>query len=114
RRQSGVVQLAREVLEEAFQLVEIAVCHRQETSRVGVPLGRAGDRLQRDLQLRAKTLDASSYAHQLAALEAAGEQVGVAEGASRDRACAVGPPDRPVWAAVAGAPAVRAPAWVSP
>ena len=47
--QVGVVDLAREVLEEAVQLVEVAVGGRQERGRVG-RLG-APDRLQLDLEL---------------------------------------------------------------
>ncbi len=50
---------------------------------------RARDRAHLDLQLVAETLDPALHAYELAALEAAGEHVGFAEGAPADRAGAV-------------------------
>jgi hypothetical protein len=96
RAQAGVVDLAREVLEEAIELVEVTVGDRQEGRGIGVVVGRARDRAQLDLQLVAEALDASRDAHEVAALEAPGEHVGVAEGARLDGAAAVAQLDREV------------------
>ena len=74
-----VVDLAREVLEEAVELVEVAVGGRQELCRVRAVLG-APDRLQLDLELVPEALDPAAHGHQVAALELAGEEVRVAEG----------------------------------
>ena len=63
--QVGVVDLAREVLEEAVELVEVAVGGRQERRRVG-RLG-APDRAQLDLELVAEALDAAADGDQVAA-----------------------------------------------
>jgi hypothetical protein len=71
------VDLAREVLEEAVELVEIAVGDRQERRRVG--RFRALDRAQLDLQLVPEALDPPGHAHEIAALEAPGEQIRVPE-----------------------------------
>ena len=79
RLQRGVVDLAGEVLEEAFELVAVAVGGGQEAGGVGVLALGALDRAQLDLQLVAKALHAPAHAHELAALEAPGEHVGVAE-----------------------------------
>ena len=54
--QVGVVHLAREVLEEAVELVQVAVGDRQEGGRVGAPR-RARIALQLDLQLVPEALD---------------------------------------------------------
>ena len=89
-----LVDLAREVLEEAVELVEVAVGDRQERRRVGA-VG-ALDRAHVDLQLVAEALDAALHAHEVAALEAAPEQVGVAEHARRHRAGAVAQLERQV------------------
>ena len=102
--QARFVDLAREVFEEPFELVEVAVGSRQEAGGVGVSrrfLG-ARDRLQRDLELVAEALDASLHAHQLAPLEAPGEHVGVAERARANRAGAVAQLDREVGRARSG------------
>ena len=100
--QPGVVDLPREVLEEAFELVEITVGDGQEAGGVGLRALRAGDRANLDLELVAKALHAAAHPHQLAALEAPGEHVGVAEGAPEDRAGAVAQPDRQIRSARAG------------
>ena len=63
------MDLAREVLEEAVELLHVAVGDGQELGRVG-GLG-ALDLLDVDLQLVAEALDAPAHAHELAALEAA-------------------------------------------
>ena len=84
RAVARLVDLAREVLEEAVELVEVAVGDGQERGRVGV-LG-ALDRADLDLELVAEALHAPLHAHEVAAVEAAAEQVGVAEHARRQRA----------------------------
>ena len=77
------------MLEEALQLVEVAVGGGQEAGRIRLGSLGAGDRAQGDLQLIAEALDAALHAHEVPALEAPGEQIGVAEGAREDRAGAV-------------------------
>ena len=94
RLQARVVDLAGEVLEEAFELVEVAVGGGEELRRVGGCLIGARDRIEVDLELVAEATDAAAHAHELAALEAPGEHVGVAEGAGADRAGAVAQLDR--------------------
>ena len=89
RLEAGVVDLARKVLEEAVELVEVAVGDRQEGRRIGLARRRATDRAQLDLQLVAKALDATGDAHEVAAIEAAREHVGVAKGATLHGARAV-------------------------
>ena len=106
RRVAGVVDLAREVLEEAVELVEVAVGDGQEGRRVG-SLG-ARDLAQLELQLVAEPLHAPAHAHEIAALEAAGEQVGVAERARLDRAAAVAQLEREIGHAGARLQAVLA------
>ena len=76
------------MLEEAVELVEVAVGDGQEGGRVGRAVG-PGDRRHVDLQLVAEALDPPVHPHEVAALEAPGEHVGVAEGARRDGAGAV-------------------------
>ena len=88
------MDLAREVLEEAVELVEVAVGDGQERRRVG-RLG-ARDLAHLDLQLVAEPLHAPAHAHEVAALEAPGEHVGVAERARLDRAAAVAQLERQV------------------
>ena len=81
-----VADLTREVLEEAVELVEVAVGDGEERGRVGLLGGRPGDRAQVGLELVAEALDAAGHAHEVAAVEAAGQDVGVAEDAGADRA----------------------------
>ena len=90
----GVVDLAREVLEEAVELVEVAVGDGQELRGVG-GLG-ALDLVHLDLQLVAEALHAPAHAHELAAVEAPGEHVGVLERAAGERAGAVAQLEREV------------------
>ena len=94
--QAGVVHLPRQMLEEAVELVEVAVGDRQERGRIGLALGRAADRAQLDLQLVAEALDAAGDAHEVAALEAPGEHVGVAKRPPLHRAGAIAQLDREV------------------
>ena len=108
RAQVRVVDLAGEVLEEAVELLDVAVGDRQELGRVGRALLGAPDRGQLDLQLVAKALDAAAHADQVAALELAGEEVGVAERTPGDGAGAVAQLDRQVGAPVAGGEPVLA------
>ena len=82
-RQVSVVHLAREVLQEAVELLDVAVGDRQELGRVR--LGRL-DRLHLDLKLVAEALDAPGHRHEVAALELARQEVRVAERAPRDGA----------------------------
>ena len=98
---SRVGDLAREVLEEAVELVEVAVGDRQERRRVGAALAGALDPLELDLRLLAEAHDAARHAHQLAALEAPAVQVGVAEQARRQRRAAVAQLEREVGRAAA-------------
>jgi hypothetical protein len=94
------------MLEEAVQLVEVAVGGRQERGRVR-RLG-APDRLQLDLELVPEALDAPADRDEVAALELAREEVGVPEGARLDRTGAVAQLDREVGAAAARGQAVLA------
>ena len=87
--EARIVDLARKVLEEAVELVEVAVGDRQEGRRIGLARRRATDRAQLDLQLVAEALDAAGDAHEVAAIEAAREHVGVAKGATLHGAGAV-------------------------
>ena len=79
-----VVDLTREVLEEAVEFVEVAVGDGEELGRVCVLGPRHGAQLGHHLV--AKALHAPARVHEVAALEPAREEVGVAEGAGRDRA----------------------------
>jgi hypothetical protein len=84
-RELGSVDLAREVLEEAVELVEVAVGHGEEVGRVGGSLLDTRDVAQLGLELVAEALDATGHADEVAALEAPGGEVGVAEDARCDR-----------------------------
>src|SRR4029079_1316671 len=79
--------LAREVLEEAVELVEVAVGDRQE--RRGVGAVRTLDPPHSELELVAEALALALDADEVAAVEAAAEQIGVAEHARGQRARAV-------------------------
>ena len=84
RTERRVVHLAGEVLEEALELVEVAVGDGEEGRRVG-RLG-APDVAHVDLELVAEALDPPAHLHEVAALEAPGQQIGVAERARGQRA----------------------------
>ena len=90
-----VVDLARQVLEEAVELVDVAVGDGQELAR-GRPPRRARSSRHLDLQLVAEALHAPAHAHELAAVEAAGEHVGVLERAAGQRAGAIAQLEREV------------------
>src|SRR2546421_2637039 len=70
----AVVDLAREMLEEAVELVEVAVGDGEEVRRIGGVIG-APDRAQLDLELVAKPLDSTGDPNELAALELPGQEV---------------------------------------
>ena len=106
RAVARVVDLAREVLEEAVELVEVAVGDGEERGGVGVR--RPLDRPHLDLQRVAEALHAALHAHEVAAVEAAAEQVRVAEHARGERARAVAQLEREVGRAGAGGQAVLA------
>ena len=104
----GVVHLAREVLEEAVELLHVAVRDRQELGGSLASSARALDRLQRHLELVAEALDAPAHGHEVAALELPREEVGVAKCAARDGARAVAQLDRQIGRSVPGRQAVLA------
>jgi hypothetical protein len=92
------------VLEEAVELLEISVGDRQE--RLGDRLGRsravwflAADVGDLHDQLVAEAFDPADHPDDVAALEQAGELVGVAEGAGLDAAAAITQLERQVRAA---------------
>ena len=87
--QPRIEDLAHEMLEEALQLVEVAIGDGQEVRRIGLAVGDAGDRRQLDLQLVAEALNAPAHPHKVAALEAPGEHVGIAKRPPGDRAGAI-------------------------
>src|SRR5215210_6151840 len=103
-----VVHLPCQVLEEAVELLHVAVGHRQELGRIARLLARTPDRLQRHLKLVAKALDTPAHAHEVAALELPGEEVGVPERAAGDRARAVAQFDRQIGRSVLGRQAILA------
>ena len=77
------------MLEEAVQLVEIAVGRRQEGARLELAAGDPFDPLELDLQLVAKARNATGDRDQLTAREATAVQVGIAEDAGWQRAAAI-------------------------
>ena len=83
----GLVHLARQVLEEAVELVEVAVGDREERRRVGLGcVGRARSSAPRPGARRGSARRAARPRDEVAAVEAAGQRVGVAERARRDGA----------------------------
>jgi hypothetical protein len=72
-----VVDLAGEMLQEAVELVEIAVGDGQECGRIGGRRLVPRDRPQLDLELVAEAFDAARAAHQIPAVKAPGERVSV-------------------------------------
>ena len=94
--QRRVAHLAGQMLEEAVELVEVAVGDGQEGGRIGVPRVGASDRADVDLQLLAEALDPPGDADQVAAVEAPGVQVGITEDPSRERSGAIAQLDREV------------------
>ena len=88
------MDLAREVLEEAVELVDVAVGDGQELG--GIRLLGARDLVHLDLQLVAEPFHAPAHAHELAAVEAPGEHVGVLERAPGQRTGAIAQLEREV------------------
>ena len=88
RGEGGVADLAGQCVEEAVELVEVAVGDGQEVRRVGLVGAGAADLLDVELELVAEALHAPAHAHEVAALEAPGQDVGVAE-RPRRRSCPV-------------------------
>jgi hypothetical protein len=87
------------VLEESFELIEIAAGDRQKLGAVCFPLVGARDRPNLDLEVLTEALDPPSHAYELTALEAAGENVRVTKGTREDRSRLVPQLDRQVRAA---------------
>ena len=96
------------MLEEAVELVEIAVGDGQELGGVGAAGIGAADRAQLHLELVPEALHPTGRRDQVAALELAGQEVGVAERARLDRARAVAQLDGQVGGAALGGQAVLA------
>ena len=86
RAEARLVDLAGEVLEEAVELVEVAVGGGEEPRRVGVRRVRAHDARTSACSSSRKRSTRPRRADEVAAVEAAREEVGVAEHASRERA----------------------------
>ena len=102
RPQRRIVHLPGQVLEEAVQLVEVAVRHGQELRRIGVAGVGAAHRAELGLELVPEALDPARHLHQVALLELPGDEVGVAEDAGRQRAGAIAQLEREVGRARAG------------
>ena len=81
------MDLAGQVLEEAVELVEVAVGVGRKRAGSASSLG-ARDVGHLDHQLVAEALDPPAHAHEVAALKAPGQGVGVAEGPGGHRAAA--------------------------
>ena len=96
------------MLEEALELLHVAVGDRQEVGGVGRPFLHAPDGAQLHLELVPEALHASLDPDQVATVELRGEEVGVAERARRDGAAAVAQLDGEVGGAVAGGQPVLA------
>jgi hypothetical protein len=105
--QVGVPHLTRQVLEEAVELVQVAIGDREKMGRVHAVEAGAADRPQLDLELVAEALDAAPHGHQVAALELASEEVGLAKDARGDGAGAVAQLERQVGRAGPGGHPVR-------
>ena len=77
--ETGIEHLARKVLVEALQLLDVTMGDGQETCGILVCQLDPSDLLDRELQLLAKQLRTPAHPHELATLEAPGEEVGVAK-----------------------------------
>ena len=87
---------AGEVLEEAVQLLHVAVGDGQEVGGVGGAGLGTPDRAQLDLKLVAEALGTPGDLHQVAPLELPAEEVGVAERARGNGPAAIAQLDRQV------------------
>jgi hypothetical protein len=106
--QVGGVDLAGEMLEEAVELLHVAVGHREELGGVGPVLRGTLDRLQVDLKRVSEALDATPHGDEIAAFELSREEVRVPERPPRNRARAIAQLDRQVGRAVPRCEAVLA------
>ena len=106
--QRRVVDLAGQVLEEAGELVAVAVGRGQEVARVELAAVELLDVVDLGDQLAAEALGAARDADRVALVEAGREAVDVAERAARDRAGAVAQLEREVGRPVAGGQPVLA------
>ena len=96
-REAGVVDLAGEVLEEAVELVEVAVGDGQERGRVGLAAGaRARSRARRPAARRGSARRGRATRTRSPRSKRPARHVGVAEHARRDRAGAVAQLEREV------------------
>ena len=96
-----VVHLAGKVLEEARQLLVVAVRARQVGGRVNRLRVESADVVDLGHQLAAEALDPARHPDRVAPLEARGEPIDVAEGARGDRAGPVPQLQREIGGAVA-------------
>jgi hypothetical protein len=94
------------MLEEAVELVEVAVGNGQELRRVSSL--RAADRVELDLELVAKALDAPRDSDEVASFEGRGVKIGVAEQPAGDGARAVAKLEREIGDTIACHEAVLA------
>ena len=106
--QRRVVHLAGQVLEEAGQLLGVAIGGGQELGRVDLIALERADVVDLGDQLAAEALDLARDADRVALLEAGGQAVDVPEGAGGDRARAIPQLQREVGGAVAGGEPVLA------
>jgi len=97
-----LVNLAREVLEKAVELVEVAIGDRQEAGRVETGAGRSLDPFELDLKRIAEASDASGDRDQLAGVEAPTVEIRIAEDSRRQRPAAIAELERQI-----GRPAAR-------
>src|SRR5688500_17943101 len=102
RAQVRVVDLARQTLQKAVELVEIETRDGQELGGVGAGGSGAADRAMLHLELVPEALDPTGHPVQIAALELTGQEVGVAERARVERARAVAQLDGEVGGAALG------------
>src|SRR5215218_729482 len=100
--QRGIVYLAREVLQEALELLDRAVCSRQELGRVECPRLETLDVIEVGDHLAAEALDAAAHVHRVTSLEAKTDPVGLPKYPRRELAGAVSELEREVGAPVPG------------
>ena len=99
-QQGRIVDLAREVLQEALELLDRAIGGGQELRRVEGPRLQALDVVELGDHLAAKALESPAHADRVAALEAQPDAVGLAEHPGGQRAGGVAQLHRQVRAAV--------------
>ena len=94
------MDLAGQVLEKPFELVEVAIRGGQELGRVELSLGEPAHVLELGGEPAAETLDPPPHLDRVAALEAGPDRVGIAEYPRRDRPAPVAQLERQVGGAV--------------